>query len=291
MIILKLLAFGEILWDVYPEEKHIGGAPFNFASHCARQGAEAYLLSAVGNDALGKEAVGTANLFGIKTDYVSVLSQKETGKCVVTLDENKIPSYELMTDVAYDFIEFPEDDGFDLLYFGTLALRQEHNRKIVRNIIKKNVCKKIISDVNVRNPFCSKESLMIALENANYLKVSDEEMGYVSESILGKEFFDATEFAEKLSEKFSNLELIILTFGENGSGVYDCINKKEYRCKAHKTQVVSSVGAGDSFAASFVVALHKGLDIMKCLEIASRVSSFVVSKKEAVPRYDISDFI
>ena len=97
---MKLLSFGEILWDVYPNEKHIGGAPLNFAAHFAKQGGESYMLSAVGNDELGKSALDLLRGWDIKTDYVSVSKTNETGKCIVALDSKGIPNYSLLDNVA-----------------------------------------------------------------------------------------------------------------------------------------------------------------------------------------------
>ena len=102
---MRLLSFGEILWDVYPSEKHRGGAPLNFAAHFAKQGGESYILSTIGNDELGKSALKLLSNWNIKTDYVLVSQTKETGKCLVTLDSKGIPSYNILDNVAYVYIK------------------------------------------------------------------------------------------------------------------------------------------------------------------------------------------
>ncbi len=288
---MKILAFGEILWDVYPDEKFIGGAPFNFGAHAAMQGAEVYIASCVGKDELGKEALEISKKFNIHTDYISLKEDKQTGKCVVTLDENKIPSYNILSDTAYDYIKMPCDEKFDILYFGTLAMRGEHNRAEIKRLIQSGICKTIFVDVNVRKPHCLKESVMLSLENADYIKISDEELSFITNIALGEDESDIYKAVKKIAHKYKNLKLIILTMGEKGAFVYDCICKKEYSCNAKKTEVISTVGAGDSFSASFLVQLLKGRDIDFCLNAASKVSGFVVSKFEAVPEYNISDLI
>ena len=94
---MKILSFGEIIWDVYGNEKFIGGAPLNLAAHCSKQGAESFMLSAVGNDDLGKCALEEVKGFNVKTDFISVNYEKETGKCIVTLNEKGVPSVNRQT--------------------------------------------------------------------------------------------------------------------------------------------------------------------------------------------------
>ena len=278
---MKILSFGEIIWDVYETEKFIGGAPLNLAAHCSKQGAESFMLSAVGNDDLGKCALEEVKGFNVKTDFVSVNQEKETGKCIVTLNENGVPSYNVLTDVAYDYIKTPDNIKnfeFDVFCFGTLALRSRENLETVKSILKNGNIKKIYCDINRRPPFFSDETILFALSNANILKISDEELHFVTEACALKEL-------EDIADKYRNLEFILLTQGEKGATVYDCKNKKEYSQKAPKTKVASTVGAGDSFGATFICEYFRTEDTLKSLKRAIEISAFVVSKKEAIPEY------
>ncbi len=278
---MKILSFGEIIWDIYENEKFIGGAPLNLAAHCSKQGADSFMLSSVGNDDLGKCALNEVEGFKLKTDFVYVNNEKETGKCIVTLNENGVPSYNVLTDVAYDYIKIPDNVNelqFDVFCFGTLALRSKENLKTVKSILKNSKIKKVYCDINIRPPFFSDETILFALENANILKISDEEMHYVYDACKCNKLTD-------LSEKFKNLEFILLTQGEKGACVFDCKNKKEYSEKAPEVTVGSTVGAGDSFGATFICEYYKTEDIQKSLEKAIKISAFVVSKKEAIPEY------
>ena len=278
---MKILSFGEIIWDVYETEKFIGGAPLNLAAHCSKQGADSFMLSSVGNDDLGYSALEIVNNFNVKTNFVSINEEKETGKCIVTLNENGVPSYNVLTDVAYDYIKAPENinnSKFDVFCFGTLALRSKENLETVKSILKNSNIKKIYCDINIRPPFFSDETILFALSNANILKISDEELHFVTEACGLKEL-------EDIAEIYKNLEFILLTQGENGATVFDCKNKKEYSQKAPKTKVASTVGAGDSFGATFICEYFKTNDIEKSLKKATEISAFVVSKKEAIPEY------
>lgn len=283
---MKVLSFGEIIWDVYPDEKHLGGAPLNFAAHFAKQGGEAYVLSALGDDELGNEALNKLSLWKVNAEYVSVLSGKDTGKCLVTLDKQGVPTYNIVRDSAYDYINCSSvSDEFDALYFGTLALRNEYNRREISELIKSHSFKEIFVDVNLREPFISRESLMLCMENATVLKISDEELSAVSKILYNTEY-DYKNIATEISKTFQNIKFIIITLGEKGSYAYDVHNKTSFSCAAERVKVASTVGAGDSFSAVFLYKYMCGFDIDSCLKSASRISAYVVSKTEAVPEYD-----
>lgn len=289
---MKLLSFGEIIWDVFPDAAHIGGAPLNFAAHAAMQGAEAYILSAVGEDELGAKAIEEIKALGVATDCISV-AKKPTGRCIVTLDKNAVPAYNLLRDTAYDCIALPDissGDGFDALSFGTLALRGEHNLKTVKELMEKVAFPEIFSDLNIRAPFYSKESITFCLENATIAKISDEELGVVTDAVFGCELA-VEEAVLRLAEKYTQLKIIIVTCGAKGAYAYHTVAKQSYSCPAAPVTAVSTVGAGDSFGATFLTQYFDGKDIPRCLEIASSVSGFVVSKTGAVPKYDINGFI
>lgn len=278
---MKILSFGEIIWDVYENESFIGGAPLNLAAHCSKQGADSFMLSSVGNDDLGKDALEIVKNFNVNIDFVTINEEKETGKCIVTLNENGVPSYNVLTDVSYDYIKSPDNINelqFDFFCFGTLALRSRENLETVKSILKNGNIKKVYCDINIRPPFFSENVILFALQNSNILKISDEELHFVTDVCGLKNL-------EDIAEKYSNLEFILLTQGENGATVYDCKNKKTYTRTAPKVEVKSTVGAGDSFGATFICEFFKTNDIEKSLKKATEISAFVVSKKEAIPEY------
>ena len=174
---MKLASFGEILWDVYPDEKFIGGAALNFAAHFSKCGGKAYMISAVGKDNLANETIECVEKMSVSTKYIS-RSDKETGKCLVTLNEKMIPTYDLLSDVAYDYIDTSAITGktFDLLYFGSLALRSEYNMKNLEKLLSNNSFAEIVVDINIRPPYYSDDVIKYALEKASIIKISDEEL-------------------------------------------------------------------------------------------------------------------
>ncbi len=287
---MKLLSFGEVLFDVFPDGERLGGAPLNLAAHAAIQGAEAFLLSAVGRDLLGKRARREVQALGVNTDYVVSLDDKGTGRCIVTLDENAVPSYDLLSDVAYDYIPSPDfKEKFDIFCFGTLALRSEYNLVTVKKVIESKSCEQIYCDLNIRAPFSTERAVRFCLENANFVKISDEELPFVTRVVLGKEM-GVSEAINALCERFKQIKILIITLGADGSVAYDAESHSLFRSPAHPTNVVSTVGAGDSFGATFITQFFSGKGIDECLRLASAVSSFVVSQKGAVPD-GINEFI
>lgn len=285
---MRVLSFGEVLWDVYASSKHLGGASFNFAAHFKKCGGEAWINTAVGDDDFGKETVNNVKKAGINTSYITI-SEKETGKCFVTLNDKQIPSYNLLNNVAYDDIKKPAitKGFFDALYFGTLALRCENNRNVIKQIISENIFDMIFVDLNIRPPYYSVDVVRFACANATILKISDEELPVVMD-ILNKEESSLNNCAEILKEEFNNLKIIIITKGEEGSLVYECQNRRFFPCRAQKVKVVSTVGAGDSFSAAFLAKYLETNDISKALSFAAKISAYVVSCIDAVPEYDVN---
>ncbi len=289
---IKIFSIGEIIWDVYPDKSVIGGAPLNFAAHASLCGAESALLSAVGNDTLGDDALKALSEFGVREKYVK-RTEQPTGQCLVTLDENAVPSYNVLRGVAYDNIVVTDEDianinseKYDALYFGTLIQREPVSRKAVRKIANNCKFKEIICDVNLRPNCYDKDTVAFCLNNATILKVSLEEEqilrlfgGYSPRS-------DSVEdIARALRESYDNIKIVILTLGKDGSYAYDARDGKDYHQSSVGETVVSTVGAGDSFSAAWITSYLEGKTIEACMKKAAEISGFVVANLEAVPKY------
>lgn len=289
---MAVLAFGEILYDVYPDSKCVGGAPLNFAAHFVKQGGQAYVLSAVGKDALGAELVEQICRWGVDPAFVSVLETKATGTCQVTLDGRGVPSYALVEDVAYDHIPTGCVDGVErpLLYFGTLALRGEENREALTRLMERMAFDEVFVDVNIRRPFISGEVLRFALDKATIVKISDEELPYITEELFGR-VYPPREAARRLQESYPGLRLVVITCGGDGAMALDCRTGESACCGAEPVAVASTVGAGDSFSAAFLYRFLQGDGLEACLKVASRVAGFVVSRVDAVPDYAAAELL
>ena len=287
---MKILSFGEIIWDVYPDRKALGGAPLNFAIHCAACGAEAAMISAVGDDPLGYEAMSAIEARKVDSRFIATHSSRPTGRCNVTLDENKIPSYDLARDTAYDFIELSDgwvseicDGGYDALCFGTLIQRSPKSRSAIRKLVKalkKTGIGCVFCDVNLRAGNYDADSARFCLKSADALKISLEEAPALTKLGLYPATADASpaELAGVLFDTYPELKVIALTDGERGA--YSMKRGGELLfCPAPKVKVVSTVGAGDSFGAAWLVSLFSGDGLRDALSRAVGYSADVISGK------------
>ena len=289
---MKLTVFGEILWDVFDQEKKIGGAPFNFAAHAVRQGAEVCLISAVGQDELGDEALAACKKLHVPADYIARLSNYPTGKCQVTLKDG-MPVYDLSGDYAYDHIPFPngllseEQPAKEpsAIYFGTLAQRSDESRSTIKQILtKKHLVDEVFFDINIRQHYYNDELIDESIRAATILKVSREEINVLADKWPS----NLNAICKHLLDKYSNLKMILVTMDSDGAFVYER-GGKITKSKRPSCQVVSTVGAGDSFSAAFLVSYLKGQKISDCLRHAIALASQVCEHVEAVPLFPMDD--
>ncbi len=275
---MKLTAFGEILWDIFGEEKKIGGAPFNFGAHCAKLGMDVHIVSAVGDDALGNEAVANAQATGVDVSDIRTVPF-ETGYCKVTLNDG-VPSYDLVKNVAYDNIPLPSSTCFtaDAFYFGTLAQRNDASSITLKELLKGNYGE-IFFDINIRQNYYNDEMIDFSLRSATVLKISREELHVLKLS------GSYEEISKQLAEKYPNLKLIIITLDCDGAMVYDIKNGTSIYSEKPNTKVVSTVGAGDSFSACFLANYLAKKPLKECLTRASLLAGYVVTQLGAIPDY------
>ena len=270
----KILVFGEILFDIFNNKAEIGGAPFNFAAHFVSLGGKADLISAVGDDDLGKQALEEVEKRGIGQQFITENTFK-TGYCQVTLD-NGTPSYDLVLGVAYDYIETPAvTEEYDALYFGTLAQRGMDSRQSLYMLLGRP-WKEVFYDVNVRAPHYSQGTIEKSIARATILKISREEA-----SVLFP-YTTPEEYCKKVLETYPNLKEVVLTLDKDGAMTYNRKSGAVYG-PTPTGEVVSTVGAGDSFGACYLYHRLKGHPIKRCLEAANTLAGHVVSHLGAVP--------
>ena len=280
-----IVGMGEALWDCLPEGKKIGGAPANFAYHVSQFGFNSRVVSAVGNDPLGDEilqvlAEKKVNAQIDRVDY-------PTGTVQVTLDQVGVPQYEIKEGVAWDNIPFtPARRDLALrtraVCFGSLAQRSAVSRATINRFLDTmpdTGSELKIFDINLRQNFYTQEVLCDSMRRCNVMKINDEELVTISR-IFGYPGIDLQDKCWILLAKY-NLKMLILTCGTNGSYVFTpgLISFQE----TPKVKVADTVGAGDSFTATFTAAILKGLSIPEAHKLAVEVSAFVCTQSGAMP--------
>lgn len=293
---MKVLAYGEVLWDIIETRKEIGGAPFNFCAHISKLCCNAYLISAVGSDSLGAETIEMLNKFRVKKDFVKVL-EHPTGSCRVVCDSGGQPEYVLKKDVAWDFITADDNlynrissNEFELFYFGTLAARSKQSAETLNNILSLHNFRYVFCDLNFRQNFYSRECIESSLNNCNILKLNREELFVLSDfriiSIKGKQNTDKAykSACRQLAERYS-LKLILLTLDKDGALIFDADKNNFHSAQKPQNTAVSCVGAGDSFSACFLANFLFGNPIDVCANRATLLSDYVVTQYGAVPEY------
>lgn len=280
-----VVGMGEALWDVLPEGKKIGGAPANFAYHVSQFGLPSCVVSAIGDDALGKEIIENFTSKGL--DQLIAEVPYPTGTVQVEIDQTGIPLYDIKENVAWDNI--PYTKHLDALAkrtkavcFGSLAQRNVVSRETINHFLDtmpKDDDSLIVFDVNLRQGFYNKKILCKSMQNCNILKINDEELITVS-SMFGYPGIDLQDKCWILLGKY-NLKMLILTCGINGSYVFTPGNVSFQ--PTPKVEVADTVGAGDSFTAAFIASILKGKSVTEAHTIAVKTSAYVCTQKGAMP--------
>lgn len=289
-----VVGIGEALFDCLPDGRKLGGAPANFAYHVSQFGLNGWAISAIGDDELGEEIVETFEKVGL--DHILPVVEQPTGTVKVTLDSKGIPQYDICLGVAWDNIPLTADMLYvarhsEAICFGSLAQRSETSRETIHAFLDEAPKDALrVFDINLRQNWFTAEIIAESLHRANILKINDEELDVVATMLLGVPTVSGKLIAEdpektrvvcrELIAKY-NLKMLILTCGAIGSYVFT--DTDESYVATPKVQVADTVGAGDSFTATFVAQILLGKSIREAHEKAVSVSAYVCTQKGAMP--------
>jgi fructokinase len=279
----KVAAFGEVLWDLLPDATVLGGAPFNFTYRIHSLGNEATMISAVGNDILGEEALETMSRLQIPDRYIQIKPGSPTGTVNVFFDEFKNPDYEIIRDVAYDIITFSDDleeliGQADCICFGTLAQRSLISRQTLSRLLRsfRGTCR--FYDMNLRKGCFSDEIIESSLQNADILKLNEHEAFALCE-ILGLKSRELVDICRELSDSYQ-LQVCVVTLEDRGSLAVPFGGDPVYS-PGYQTPLVDPLGAGDAFSAGFIDALLRDKSLHEASGIGNLLGAMVVSQKGA----------
>lgn len=281
---LKIVGLGEVLWDMLPGGKQMGGAPANFACHAAALGADARIVSRVGDDDLGRELIGRLKSLGLPTDGVEIDPAAPTSTVSVKVDAAGQPQFTIHEGVAWDRLTASETAlsavaAANAICFGSLAQRSEPARASIQKLVQASRANALrIFDINLRQHYFSREVIEQSLRLANVLKVNETELPVLAEmfSLGGGERAQI----EALAQSFQ-LRAVAFTRGGRGSLLH-----ADGRWSAHPgvpVKVADTVGAGDSFTAAMTLGLLRGWDLDLINRRANELAAHVASCPGATP--------
>ena len=280
-----IVVLGEILVDLFESYRRIGGAPFNFAFHLKQLSYPVRFVTRIGRDRWGDEIVDLLTRHQFALDDVQIDDQHSTGTVRVVLDDQGVPEFDILDDVAYDYINLEEikpihDPETRMIYFGTLAQRSDRAfEQFERSLSRKGVNAKAFCDINLRPPHVRQDAIEGALRHADIVKLNSDELCHVADLLNRPK--GETVLVHDIMERF-DIEMVVLTRGESGSTVY----KGEQVFHApppNSGRVVDTVGAGDAFAAVIAAGYLRDVPLHELLSVATRFAASICLLPGAIP--------
>lgn len=280
-----MVGLGELLWDILPSGRSLGGAPSNFAYHASLLGNRGVIASRVGNDELGHDALWELGRMGVEAKYIQIDLEYLTGTVGVMIDGCGEPTFTVNHDSAWDHLIFTQAwrelaHEAHVICFGTLGQRCPRASATIHSFLKLSRPAALrIFDVNLRHRFFSKETLVRSLETANVAKFSSDELLTTAE-LLGIPNTGEEEISRQLIRLYA-LDLVALTRSERGSLLFtehDVIEHNGYHVK-----VADTIGCGDAFTAALAHCILRGLPLEETSETANRMGAWVATRAGATP--------
>ena len=278
----QIVCFGEVLWDMLPTGKKLGGAPLNVALRMQTFGCSTKVISSIGKDSAGNGIVTQMKMYNATTDHLQVSKNYASSEVLVTLNDAGSASYEIKMPCAWDDIQLLEKDmtvvkSADALIYGSLVARQFTSRETLFALLKASQFK--VFDVNLRPPHYELKTLTTLMKQADFIKFNDDEIFELSVAMRGKKL--SLEESILFFSQETQTPSICVTMGAHGAVLFKD-NEFVYN-KGYHIQVVDTVGAGDSFLATLIYQLLTGANAVTALDYACAVGAIVASKEGANP--------
>ena len=278
-----IVSFGEALWDLLPTGPVLGGAPLNFAYRVKALGHPSIIVSRLGKDDRGQKARKQIVALGMNDSCLQLDKTYPTGTVEVYFDKDKNPDYTIIENVAYDHIEFSaklEDivERADCFCFGTLAQRNTNSRRTLQRLFSKFSGKFTLLDINLRKNCYSDATIESSLEQANILKLNDEELAVLQE-LFGLEGDSTPDQAESLLNS-TGLEYCVVTLGQRGAFALSIEGEKIY-IPGYKVKLVDPCGSGDGFTAGFIHSLLEDKPLKEACRLGNALGAMVAQQEGA----------
>ncbi|MGJ8744803.1 carbohydrate kinase family protein [Polaribacter sp.] len=289
----NITCFGEVLWDVFPTHKKIGGAPLNVAARLQDFDNSVTMISRIGDDKRGTKILKFFKSKGVNTDGVQVDKNYKTGKVKVMLNAKGSASYDIMFPRAWDKIALTEQaktivSNSEAFVFGSLVARDDVSRGTLYALLK--LAKYKILDVNLRAPYYTTAVLKYLINQADFVKFNDDEIFEIAKELGATS--QSLEQIIKFVAKETNAKTICVTKGSHGAILY--VDNTFYYNGGYQVKVVDTVGAGDSFLATIITQLLNNTAPQDALNLACAVGAIVAGSEGANPeirKEDIDKFI
>jgi fructokinase len=283
------VGLGELLWDMFPEGKQLGGAPANFAYMTSLLGDEGIVASRVGSDALGRAAGRRLERLGVRAGHLQLDPDHPTGTVKVSVDPAGQPTFDIAESVAWDFFAWTPEwralaERADAVCFGSLAQRCSQSRDTVRAFIRAlRPGATRVFDVNLRQSFYDAETLSESAKLADIMKVNTDEIAIVAKLLRIPFIYDELRAAHWLRD-ILGLKLVCITRGAKGSLIVSADETSEH--PGYRIHVADTVGAGDAFTAALVYHYLRHASVPTLNEAANRMGAWVSSQVGATPPRD-----
>ncbi|MCB5188922.1 carbohydrate kinase [Methylobacillus caricis] len=283
--------FGEVLADIFPDGSVLGGAPFNVARHLHAFGLHPVMITRIGHDELGQQLLDEMTRLGMDTAGVQADPIHPTGQVKVHVEEDG-HRFEILPTQAYDYINagvthmVTMSTKPDLVYFGTLAQRNMEARLALDNFLNYGTSPRFL-DINLRDPWYDKHTVRRSLLRADIVKMNDDELGVLA-TMLRLPGKTALEHASAMIKRF-NLDIVLVTVGAGGAWLMDQHGTvTEIKGTELPDALVDTVGAGDGFAAAYILGILKDWPKDITLQRANQFAAALCTVRGAAPKS--SDF-
>ncbi|QQD13878.1 carbohydrate kinase family protein [Sphingobacterium sp. UDSM-2020] len=288
----KIACYGEVLWDIFPGgDRRAGGAPFNVAYHLSKMGVAVNMISSVGDDELGRELLQKIEGWKISTAGIQVRSNYPTSTVVATIDEHNDAHYDIVRDVAWDYIEVNTINQAmvnesDALVFGTLATRNNQSRDTLFALLENSSYN--VFDINLRAPHYDIHVIKDLLHKTQLAKFNKAELRMMID-FMGKSYTTEEDCVSFLQDSFGMKEVIV---SKGSKGALYADHHDFYSISTIPIEVKDTVGSGDSFLAGFLSKrFEKGSSAIEIMNQAVSLGAFVTAREGACPDYSKADFI
>jgi len=289
----KIVAFGEVVWDILPDGKILGGTPSNLVFRCNSFGEEGHLLTRIGNDDLGNEALGRLQELGISVDNVQIDHEFPTGTVNIVFDDKNEPVYNVTPDVAFDHIEFSTEAlklarAADCLFFGLLPQRYGISKNTIRELIKESPRSLKFFDLKLFQHFFNADVVENLLESSNIVRIKEKEIDFLNKN-LGIKCNNSIDFYEEFLRKYK-IDLLLITRGKKGVSAFHK-EKGAYDDTGYIIDMKDNIGSGMAFSAGFLHFFLNGKPLREALNFGNAAGALNATKSGATTFFNKSEVL